>query len=533
MAKLTVGKKPCRVVLFLLLRSESVCSHCKTSLELPESFAELSGATDVSENTTIITSNDIQHQFEDSNITASDTLHMLNYLIERVYHSTPDVDITPYACEFSGLATLECKGSSKPQLLEEPLRAVTLAGVLVPAPWATGGKVLSLEKAKDFYTMLDFIEMKNLGLNAVQLAVPTVTFNSYDENGKEIMEFLKSLLQDIRIAGLETIINLVSTADELDAIVAAGAFCAETDGVLAMTLPPATLLDTKTVVKSIRVQAPVLPIFIPTSQAFLTTMDGEFDDHVYGALDLPHTGSVGDVASSTSGDDRSKLFYHEATSCITRSPMEYSDCFKDLPLFLASGFDLSIDDCIHSGEESFKDYGQCDRFNETVDSEFWHRHRASFAARQLFAYEQGMGWSFATWKLYDNKSVGALDEPAKLMALQDVVKAGLFPSLHDEVPAQEACLNPPEPDFALGDDTLPPTLAPPPDCGNGWWNMTTEQCDYWIPPTPAPTEACPICPDCSSTKGPVVAALLGGLIVGGLLGKLLGKKRNDYSAIPN
>jgi hypothetical protein len=504
------------------------------SLQLPEKLAQLSGATNVSENTTIVTANDIQHQYEDNNITASDTLHMLNYLVGQVYHSTPKVESELYGCEISGLATLQCEGSSKPKLLDEPLRAVTLAGVLVPAPWATGGKVLSLEQAKDFYTMMDFIEMKNLGLNTVQLAVPTVAFDSNaGEHGKQIMAVLEGLLQDIRIAGLETIVNLVSTADELDAIVAAGAFCSKTDGVLAMTLPSGTLLDTKTVVKAIRVEAPDLPVFIPTKQGDLTTMNGEFDEHVYGALDLSHTDSVGDVASSSSGDDRSKLFYHEATSCQARSPMEYSECFADLPLFLASGFDLSIDDCIHADEKSFKDYGQCGRFEETIHSDFWHRHRASLAARQLFAYEQGMGWSFATWKLYKNKNVGTLDEPAKLMALQDVVAAGLFPDLSKKVPAKDACLNPPKTDFILGDDTLAPSMGPPPDCGNGWWNPSTEQCDYWIPPTPAPTEACPTCPDCSIAKAAVIGALVGGLVVGGLMWKIFGKKRNEYSEIPN
>eukprot|EP00980_Cylindrotheca_fusiformis_P020565 scaffold7641_cov115-Cylindrotheca_fusiformis.AAC.11 len=516
------------------------------SLHLPEDFPKLSGAKHVPKNVTISTSNDIREQFEGKNVTASDTVHMLDFLIKRVYHSTPDVANTPYACEFSGLAQLECPSTntSKPSLLDddEPLRAVTLAGLLVPAPWATGGKTLTLKEAEGFYDMMDFIEMKHIGLNAVQLPVPTIAFDSSSKQGAEIMTLLKSLLQDIHIAGLVTIVNLVSTADELDDIVAAGAFCDKTEGVLAMTLPSDTMLDPKVVVKSIRVQAPKFPIFIPVNQGQLTTMDGDFDDHVYGALGLTHMDSVGDVASSSSVEDRSKLFYHEATSCITRSPMEYSECFRNFPLFLSFGFDLSIDDCIFQGEESFKDYGQCDRFDETVHSDFWHRHRASYAARQLYAYEQGLGWSFATWKLYDNDKVGTLDDPAKLMALQDVVKAGLFPDLHDTIPAQEACLNPPEADFELGDDTLSPTLAPPPDCGNGWWNYTSKKCDYWIPPTPAPIEPCPTCAPCeepatstSDTNAtlPIAIGVLAGLVVGGILGRLCGNKRHDYSAIPN
>ena len=76
---------------------------------------------------------------------------------------------------------------------------------------------------------------------------------------------------------------------------------------------------------------------------------------------------------------------------------------------VAKGFDLSIDDCINkdididdrddttSSSNSrkkplFVDYGQCDRFHETFASPWWKRHRQSFAARQLFSHEQGMGW---------------------------------------------------------------------------------------------------------------------------------------------
>jgi hypothetical protein len=161
---------------------------------------------------------------------------------------------------------------------------------------------------------------------------------------------------------------------------------------------------------------------------------------------------------------------------MTRSLLEYTDCFQDTPVFLSSGFDLSIDDCINQGTPSFKDYGQCDRFNETLESGWWMRHRTSYAARQLFAAERGLGWSFATWKLYDDDSVGVIDTPAKLLSLQDVAEAGLFPNLDKDIPAQSACLNPPENDFMMGDKTLAPTVGPPPDCGNGWWNYTTEKC---------------------------------------------------------
>jgi len=321
--------------------------------------------------------------------------------------------------------------------------------------------------------------------------------------------------------------------------VAAASFCAQSKGILAMTIPSKTLLDPKTKINAIRVVAPNLNIFLPINKRDLTSM-GKWtlgDQHLYGALELSHMATVADIASSTSQEDRSKLFYHEATTCMTRSDMEYASCFGDLPLFLASGFDLSIDDCIHSDSGDFADYGQCGRFDETVDSSFWESHRISFAARQVFAYEQGMGWSFATWKLYNNKNVGELDTPEKLLALQDVMEAGLFPKLTKSGDiAMNACLNPPVVDFILGDDTLAPTMGPPPDCGNGWWNSETGQCDNWIPPTPAPTEPTEPCPACSysnETHAALTGAILGGAIVGGIVWKLFRNKRSDYETIPN
>ena len=167
-------------------------------------------------------------------------------------------------------------------------------------------------------------------------------------------------------------------------------------------------------------------------------------------------------------------------------------------MFVSSGFDLAVDNCVlkHIKDSTFQDYGQCDRFDETMGSPWWERHRRSFAERQLFAFEQGLGWTYASWKLYDDDSL-AIDSPAKLLSLKAVAAAGLFPDLGSDTAG--ACLNPPESDFLLGDETLSPTLAPPPDCGDGWWNYTTHNCTFWIPPqTPAPSP-CPSC-DCSSSS---------------------------------
>ena len=192
---------------------------------------------------------------------------------------------------------------------------------------------------------------------------------------------------------------------------------------------------------------------------------------------------------------------------------------------------------MNQGGKTFKDYGQCDRFDETVDSPWWKRHRKSFAARQVFAYERGLGWSFAAWKLHgsdDSSSDGVIDSPAKLLSFKDVAAAGLMPSLKKDSPAALACLNGPEPDFILGDETLSPTPGPPPDCGDGWWNFTTSQCDYWIPPPPPKCE--PSDDGIASSHKALGLAALGGAVgtalIGAIVLKIVGGKKSGYSPLP-
>lgn len=528
------------------------------SLSFPTDIAELAGIPDMNETVVINDANSIKNNYVAGNTTAAETMALLEFLVGNVYGSTPNKAVSPYACEFNGLAKLACKDIKRrsPRIDGEPIRSVTLAGAFVPALWATGGAPLELSDVGEWYTLADFEEMKKIGLNTVQIPVPTAAYTPKDKYGEKVMGVLTVLLTDIETAGLQAIIELVGTGDELDTVVAAAAELADQPVILALTLPKGMTLDTTTVVEAIRSKTPDLPIFLPINEGDLIKVSGQFDPNVYGALELSHSTTIADVASSSSVEDRSKMFFHEATACIARSPIEYAECFQDLPIYLSSGFDISIDDCVNQGIlDTFKNYGQCDRFDETVDSGWWARHRASYASRQLFAFERGLGWSYSAWKVSNTDVVGVLDTPAKLMSLQDVVAAGLFPHIPSKVgavAARETCLNPPENDFVMGDATYSPTPGPPPDCGNGWWNYTTLQCDYWIPPPPptmSPTFPCPeceVCPDLTTLAAPattgtsttaLVLAAAGGagavLIIGAISMMFTKSKKSEYTEIPH
>jgi hypothetical protein len=293
---------------------------------------------------------------------------------------------------------------------------------------------------------------------------------------------------------------------------------------------------------------------IPTTEPdlpFLTVAD----PNIMAAFDRGHTTSVADIASSESADDRNKLYYHEMMACLSRSAIEYSACYRGVPAYVFKGFNLAIDDCIDKDSVDFVDYGQCGRFNETVDSNWWHAHRKSFAERQLASFETGAGWTFDAWKLYkeDHKTVDVIDTPAKLWTLKNVAAAGLLPSLTDASPGQLGCLDPPINDIVLGDDTLAPTAGPPPACKEGgWWSPEKGKCEYWIPPTPCPTSApfpecdagaywspdsqeCEYCPK-ALTAGAQVRAATGGavaaIILGAIAVKLLGRRRGGYTEVP-
>jgi hypothetical protein len=486
--------------------------------------------------------NAIVQQYQGGNLTAQETVDVLNQLVEAVYQSTPHHESDPFACELGGLSQLQCQTNMP---LTTTIRSVTLAGLFTEASWATGGRPLTPHQQRHFYTAQDFHDMHKLGLNTVQIPFPVTAFLHDDDDA--LLELLSSIRQMADDAQLQAILVLEGD-DNDDAVAAAAQFCVQHD--MALQLPSVQSF------RAARAVDATLPLYVPinlsTIQHMKTTLPAN-DSYVWGALSMDHTSTVADIASSNSLDDRQKLFYHESMACLGRSPLEYATCFQGIPVLVSSGFDASIDNCVWQGTPKFQNYGQCDRFNETIHSDWWFRHRQSFVARQLFSYEKGLGWSFAAWKLYndDDNTVGVLDSWAKLLSFRDVAAAGLMPNnLRDNMDPL-ACLNPPIADFILGDDTLAPTPGPPPDCGNGWWNASIHDCTYWIPPSPtavptrAPVTAMPIvpcpttCPSCtpfnsrSSMEVGVAGFLLGAVVMAIYHHCVTSRHRRDgYSDIP-
>lgn len=514
--------------------------YVNSCIDFPEVFATSVGlnASDIPDSV------HVDMMWKAGNTTASQTIDMLDMYIQAVYASSDNNDETPFGCEVGGLAMLtDCSSSSSDGgnkgllVKDDAVRSVTLAGAFVPAPWITGGKILTMDEVRLFYTASDFHDMADLGVNAVQIPVPCDVFY---EKGNEIEATVTKLLDRATNAGLSAILVLVPDRSDTVAhvlqehITAAASYASSNPTIIALQLPSS---DAQ-LVGIARSNAAELALLIPTTKSQINTIYQSFEDkNVFAALELASR-TVANVASSDSLSDRMKLFYHEGEACTYRSPIEWLKCYRDMPVYVSSGFDLAIDDCHQSGEKGFMDYGQCNRFDETIHSGWWERHRQSLALRQLFSYSLGIGWSFTAWKMYDDiggsddKSANIIDVPAKLLCLRDVVDAGLMPSLKTVRKSGMACLNGPKDDFAMGDETVAPTPSPPPDCGNGWWNSTTLQCDYWVPPPPTPPP----------TMAPAIYARMvapwavGGAVVASLVGCLVMKKSRasvGYSPIDN
>ena len=533
----------------------------------------------------LVDSNAIELAYKNKTLTSAQAVDALDWFVQSVYQSSGSgVSGDVHACDINGLTKLACPDLPQSAFattpLPHPIRAASLAGVLSPAPWATRGVAsLTLRQAQKFYTSTDFRDMAYVGLNTVQIPVSVDKFlnPTPTEDEDSWFDLLDRLVTDASKHSLKVILVLevpstITEAKDADSTVM---------DLGAATTAAATYLDSRDnaagliltsglYIAAARQGSTTLPIFVPAGEGDLASIPlptPGADPNLYVALDRTHTDGVANVASSTSLDDRLKLYYHETLACQGRALVEYSHCFRGAPAYVFRGFNAAIDDCVHHGNAAqFQNYGQCDRWNERIDSPWWHRHQASFVARQLAGYETGAGWSFDAWKVWkddeDDENEDGADEsvarPDQTYALKNVMAAGLFPSLHgtNSATLKLACLNNPADDFGLGDDTLAPSPGPPPDCGPGWWNFETQQCDYWIPPTPCPTlEPLPTCDEpgafwspelgtCDTCPAPLTKTALVhssgigaavGLILGVAAWQLVGRRRREqgYDAVPN
>lgn len=257
--------------------------------------------------------------FAAGNITASATVDMVDEYISTVYASSDGAAVNPYGCDVNGLATLSnCESSTGTarSLLPDGgiVKSVTLAGAFVPAPWATGGRVLSIDEAKDFYSSKDFRAMADLGVNTVQIPVPC---DAFYENA-DVAGAVSHMLEKASKAGLSAIVVLVAGSEEgiKDDVVdehikAAAVFASDSPAVIALQLPS----PSPALLSAVRSKAAQLPVLVPTNKGQLGSLSFPPDSNIFAALDVGASTSIADIASSDSLSDRMKLFYHESITC--------------------------------------------------------------------------------------------------------------------------------------------------------------------------------------------------------------------------
>ncbi len=246
----------------------------------------------------------------------------------------------------------------------EIVKSVTLAGAFVPEEWVTGGKILTMEEVLNFYSYEEFEKMAKLGVNTVQIPVPCNAFIGVGE----MADTITAMLEDVSKAGLSAILALVETKDSdeqvttmtenvNDRITAAAKFASDSPAIIAIQVPS----PLPSLVSAARAASTTLPILVPVNKGELASMGFPPDRFLFAALDVGASTSVADVASSDSEGDRMKMFYHENIVCIDRSPIEYLNCYRDMPVYVTSGFDLAVDNCIDKGEN-----GKYQRYNSFV-----------------------------------------------------------------------------------------------------------------------------------------------------------------------
>jgi hypothetical protein len=170
-------------------------------------------------------------QLAAGNITGSQAMHILQQVTEAVYAASGSAanEFDPYACNLGGLSKLaHCPFETQVYPGDAPkatiwrsdgnvLRGVTLAGLFVPAPWATGGQALTVKEAQAWYTPNDFADMRNMGINTVVIPIPTTNafwldnhHHNRHDNTSPSMQLLRSILGMVSNAKLQVILLLLA-----------------------------------------------------------------------------------------------------------------------------------------------------------------------------------------------------------------------------------------------------------------------------------------------------------------------------------
>ena len=331
------------VLTYLTLFCNSIIYRCTS---FPESFSTNAG---LSSSAAIPDSANLTQSFAAGNITAAATVDIVNEYVATVYASSSGVDANPYACDVNGLATLKnCDKSTTdtPTSLRSDgdiVKSVTLAGAFVPVTWATGGKILTMEEVKDFYTSKDFRRMSTMGVNTVQIPVPCDAF--YDKKS-EVVDTLSHLLERADKAGLSAIIVLVMADDKEDEditaemidkhISLAAKFASDTSNVIALQLPT----PSPSLLSAVRSVSTTLSVLVPTNVGQINNLSFPPDSNIFAALDVGATTGVANVASSDSESDRMKMFYRELLNCFIMNHGYFTLHF--LTLFILFTFTSSL-----------------------------------------------------------------------------------------------------------------------------------------------------------------------------------------------
>ena len=126
------------------------------------------------------------------------------------------------------------------------------------------------------------------------------------------------------------------------------------------------------------------------------------DTHLY------HAFNIADGSSDTEACDRQKMTITENIACQYDGLLSFKTC-TSIPVFVGE-WSLAIDNCMPllNGSPGFPktrnswDAGQCrdGALKNRTESLWWDVHFQQFASKQIFTFEQQLGWSFWTFK-YD------------------------------------------------------------------------------------------------------------------------------------